>query len=147
MIAFPPKDGVRFVKNVMVPMADGVRLALDMHVPEAPDWEHTPQPLILEYIPYRKDDVPAYSGQYHYFARHGFICARLDCRGMGSSEGVNTDEYTEREQQDAVEAIEWLAQQSWCNGRIAMTGGSYGGFTCVQVAAHHPSHLETIIPI
>ena len=147
MIVFPPEDGVCFIKNVMIPMSDGVHLALDMHVPEDENWERQPQPLILEYIPYRKDDVAAYSGQHHYFARHGFIGARLDCRGTGASEGVNTDEYTEREQQDAVEAIEWLAQQSWCNGQIGMTGGSYGGVTCVQVAAHRPPALKTIIPI
>jgi putative CocE/NonD family hydrolase len=147
MIVFPPKDGVRFIKNVMIPMADGVHLALDMHLPECDDWERRPRPLILEYIPYRKDDVAAYSGQHHYFAQHGFIGARLDCRGTGSSEGINTDEYVEREQRDAVEAIAWLAQQSWCDGQIGMTGGSYGGFTCVQVAAHRPPHLKTIVPI
>lgn len=147
MIQFPPKEGVRFIKNVRVPMADGVRLALDMHVPEGEDWERTPRPLVLEYIPYRKDDVPPYTGLQHYLAQRGFIGARLDCRGTGSSEGINTDEYTPREQQDGVEAIEWLAQQPWCTGKIGMIGSSYGGFTCVQVAAHAPPHLATIIPI
>ena len=147
MIAYLPQDGVRFVKNVSVPVGDGTRLALDLHVPDVPDWEQTPQPLILEYIPYRKDDSPPYSGQHEYFARHGFIGARLDCRGTGSSEGVSTDEYTEREQQDAVEAIAWLADQPWCDGNIAMTGGSYGGFTSVQIAAHQPPNLRTVIPI
>ena len=147
MITYPPQSGVRFVKNVLIPMADGTRLALDMHVPDLDGWGETPQPLILEYIPYRKDDSPPYSGQHEYFARHGFIGARLDCRGTGASEGVATDEYTEREQQDAVEAIAWLADQPWCDGKIAMTGGSYGGFTCMQVAAHQPPSLATIIPI
>ena len=46
-----PKDGVRFIKNVMIPTSDGVRLAMDMHVPDSDDWEQTPHPLILEYIP------------------------------------------------------------------------------------------------
>ena len=147
MTPFQPKDSVRFVKNVMIPMSDGVRLAMDMHLPDSEDWEQTLQPLILEYIPYRKDDVAPYSGYHNYFAQHGFIGARLDCRGTGSSEGVNTDEYTPREQRDCVEAIEWLAQQTWCSGKIAMFGGSYGGFTAVQIAAHRPAHLTTIIPV
>ncbi len=146
-ILFPPKDGVRFIKNVMIPMSDGVQLAMDMHLPDGDDWQQTPRPLILEYIPYRKDDAAPYSGYHNYFAQHGFIGARLDCRGTGSSEGINTDEYTPREQQDCVEAIEWLAQQSWCSGRIAMFGASYGGFTCAQIAAHRPPHLTTIIPV
>ena len=142
-----PKNGVRFIKNVMIPTSDGVRLAMDMHVPDSDDWEQTPRPLILEYIPYRKDDTAPYSGYHNYFAQHGFIGARLDCRGTGSSEGVNADEYTPREQQDGVEAIEWLAAQPWCSGKIAMFGASYGGFTCVQIAAHRPPHLTTIIPM
>jgi len=146
-ITFPPKDGVRFVKNVLIPMSDGVHLALDMHVPDSPDWEHTPRPFIFEYNPYRKDDVPPYTGRLHYFAQQGYIGARLDCRGTGSSEGINRDEYTPREQQDALEAIAWVAQQPWSTGKIAMFGISYAGFTSVQVAAHHPPHLTTIIPI
>lgn len=148
MIVFEPQDGVRYIKNVMIPMSDGVRVALDMHVPDdgRGDWQTTPQPLLLETIPYRKDDVAPYSGFYHRYARHGFIGARLDCRGSGSSEGVASDEYTEREQRDGYEAIEWLAQQGWCSGKIGMTGISYGGFTAVQVAALAPPHLTTIIP-
>jgi len=150
MIEFPVHDGVRFVKNVLVPMADGVQLALDLHVPcadDSVDWRDTPRPLLLEHIPYRKDDLSPYSGMYNYFARHGIIGARLDCRGSGGSGGISTDEYTRREQQDGVEAIEWLAAQPWCTGKVGMIGSSYGGFTAVQVAAHRPPHLATIIPI
>ena len=147
MTIFPAQDGVIFVKNVMVPMSDGTHLAMDLHVPECEDWERTPQPLLLEYIPYRKDDSAPYTPYQNDFAKNGFIGARLDCRGTGSSEGINTDEYTEQEQLDAVEAIEWIAQQPWSTGKIGMIGASYGGFTCVQVAAHKPSHLTTIIPI
>ena len=102
MIEFEPKDGVRFIKNVMIPMDDGVQLAVDMHVPDdgGGDWRQTPRPLLMEYMPYRKDDIAPYTGYHHYFAQHGIIGAQLDCRGTGSSEGVNFDEYTEREQRD-----------------------------------------------
>ncbi len=53
MIEFEPQDGVRFIKNVMIEMEDGVRVALDMHVPDdgAGDWRVQAQPLLLEYIP------------------------------------------------------------------------------------------------
>ena len=147
MIVFPPHDGVRFVKNLIFTASDGVQLALDMHVPDDGDWQTTPRPLLLEYIPYRKDDSAPYSGQHHYFAQNGIIGARLDCRGTGSSRGASGDEYSEREQQDGAEAVEWLARQAFSNGKIGMTGGSYGGFTSVQVAALAPEGLATIIPV
>ena len=135
-------DGVKFLKNVMVPTRDGTRLAMDMHVPDGDG----PFPLILEYIPYRKDDSAPFTGDHYYFAQNGFIGARIDCRGSGSSEGVNDDEYRPIEHQDGYDAIEWIAEQAWCTGKIGMTGGSYGGFTCVQVAATQPPHLTTIVP-
>lgn len=138
-----PKEGVRFVKNLIIPMSDGVRLAADLHLPEG----EGPFPLVLEYIPYRKDDTTPYTGHHHYFARHGIIGCRIDCRGTGSSEGTTSDEYRLVEQRDAVEAIQWLASQPFCDGNIAMFGSSYGGFTALQVACHQPPALKTIVPL
>ena len=40
-----------------------------------------------------------------------------------------------QEQLDGAAAIEWLATQPWCTGKIGMIGSSYGGFTAVQIAA------------
>ena len=92
-----------------------------------------PWPVILTYMPYRKDDQLPFQpvGREYYFARHGIIGARIDCRGTGASEGYNDDEYRPIEHQDGYDAIEWIADEDWCTGKIAMTGSSYSGFTCV----------------
>ncbi len=136
------KLDVRFVKNFLVPVRDGARLAADMHMPAGDG----PHPVILEYLPYRKDDVAPYTGHHHYFARHGYVGCRVDIRGTGASEGVNLDEYTLQEQQDGYDVIEWLAEQPWCDGQVALFGYSYGGFVCFQIATHQPPHLKAIIP-
>jgi predicted acyl esterase len=47
-IELPPGDGVRCVKNVLVPVSDGVRLATDLHVPDRHDWAQRPLPVLLE---------------------------------------------------------------------------------------------------
>ncbi|PYV16338.1 MAG: peptidase S15, partial [Acidobacteria bacterium] len=105
-------------------------------------------PAIVEYHPYRKDDVTRGGADVHrYFAERGFIGVRLDVRGTGGSDGVNTDEYRAVEQLDGYDAVEWLAAQPWSNGRIGMWGTSYGGFTALQVAMHRPPHLRAIAPI
>ena len=135
-------DGIRFVKNIMAPTRDGTKLAMDIHIPEG----EGPWPVILTYIPYRKDDQQPLTGMQHHWAQHGYIGARVDCRGTGSSEGSNDDEYRIVEQRDGFDVVEWIADQDWCDGKVAMTGGSYGGFTSVQVAALAPPHLVTIIP-
>ena len=135
-------EGISFVKNIMAPTRDGTKLAMDIHVPAG----EGPWPVILTYIPYRKDDQEPLTGMQHHWAQHGYVGARVDCRGTGSSEGSNDDEYRPVEQRDGYDVIEWIAGQDWCDGKVAMTGGSYGGFSSVQVAALAPPHLETIIP-
>ncbi len=133
------------VKNVLVPMRDGVRLAADLYMPDHDTGE--PLPVVMEYIPYRKDEVVPGTRFYYDLPRHGYVVARVDIRGTGASEGVNTDEYVLQEQLDGYDAIEWLAAQPFCDGNVNMMGISYGGFTSLQVAAHAPPHLRTIIPM
>jgi len=48
---------------------------------------------------------------------------------------------------DGFDAVEWLASQEWCNGRVGMFGSSYGGFTSYQVAMLQPPSLKAIVPI
>jgi hypothetical protein len=42
--------------------------------------------------------------------------------------------------------VEWLAQQSFCDGKVAMWGGSYAGFDQWATAKEFPPHLATIVP-
>jgi putative CocE/NonD family hydrolase len=140
-------EGVTLVKNILIPMRDGVRLAADLYMPAGRE-DTERWPFVMEYTPYRKDDVDLGARPFYlYLPRHGYAVARVDIRGTGASEGVSTDEYTLQEQLDGYDAIEWLARQPWCDGHVNMMGISYGGFTALQVAAHAPPHLTSIIPI
>ena len=142
--------GLKVEKNVLIPMSDGIRLAADIYAPRGFDFENSePLPVVMEHIPYRKDDVgrPHEDTWYATLPRAGYLFARVDCRGTGGSEGAADDEYSSREQRDGAEAVEWLAAQPWCNSKVAMIGISYGGFTSLQVAALSPAHLAAIVPI
>ena len=75
------------------------------------------------------------------------MCVRLDVRGTGSSQGVAEDEYTQTEQLDGVEVVDWMSRQEWCNGRVGSWGKSYGGFSCIQLAARRPPALKAIAPV
>ena len=142
----PPTYGVR-MENQWIPMKDGVRLAVTLYLPEgAKPGEKFPA--ILEYHPYRKDDAMAEGDYslYSYFTRRGYVCARVDIRGFGTSEGVPTDrEYSEQEQSDGLQIITWLAHQSWSNGNVGMMGISWSGFNSLQMAMLHPPELKAIL--
>src|SRR5262245_27125283 len=143
-VVVEPRFKVRLERNLRIPMRDGKTLSADLIRPDA----HGKFPALIEYIPYRKDDLThgVYDAHW-YLAERGFVGVRLDVRGTGTSEGVNTDEYMPIEQTDGFDAVEWLARQPWCNGNVGMFGTSYGGFTCIQVAMHRPPHLKAIAPM
>jgi len=143
-VVMEPKYKVRIQRNVMIPMRDGTRLSADLIRPEA----EGRFPALIEYHPYRKDDGSRGGHNVHYYlAERGFVGVRLDVRGTGGSEGINTDEYVPQEQQDGYDAVEWVAVQSWSNGNVGMFGTSYGGFTSIQVAMQQPPHLKAIAPM
>jgi uncharacterized protein len=138
---------VRHIETIWIPLSDGTRLAGRLWLPE--DAERRPVPAILEYIPYRRRDGTRHGDDltHPYLAAHGYACLRLDIRGTGDSDGVIRDEYLKQEQDDAVEAIAWLAKQPWCSGNVGMMGISWGGFNALQVAARRPPALKAIVTL
>ncbi|MFN0172047.1 MAG: CocE/NonD family hydrolase [Bryobacteraceae bacterium] len=135
---------VRNDRAVKIPVRDGKRLSADLFRPEA----EGRFPALVMYHPYRKDDLGrGAAGDHYYFAERGFVAVRLDARGTGSSEGINTDEYRLQEQLDGYDVVEWLARQPWSNGSVGMWGTSYSGFTSLQVASHRPPHLKAVVPL
>ncbi len=138
---------VREIENAWITLADGCRLAARIWLPE--DASEKPVPAILEYLPYRKRDGTVERDEltHPYIAGHGYACVRVDMRGNGDSDGLMADEYTRQEQGDALEVIEWLAQQPWCTGAVGMIGISWGGFNGLQVAARRPPALKAIITL
>jgi putative CocE/NonD family hydrolase len=138
---------VREIPHGWIPLSDGTRLAARLWLPVSS--ETTKVPGLLEYIPYRKNDWNSIldASRHAYFAGHGYACVRVDMRGAGESDGILLDEYLEQEQRDAVEVIEWIANQPWCDGAVGMIGRSWGGFNSLQVAACRPKHLRAIISI
>jgi uncharacterized protein len=76
---------------------------------------------------------------------HGYALVRVDSRGAGSSPGF-LDVWSERETSDFFQCIEWAAAQSWCSGKVGLSGISYYAINQWQVAALRPPHLAAICP-
>jgi uncharacterized protein len=130
-------------------MRDGARLAITWWRP-APRYPGEKFPVLLEYLPYRKDDsfyrrdFPLYD----WFVRRGFLMAKVDVRGTGGSDGHLPDrEYSETELEDGVEIIRQLAGVPGSSGRVGMWGISWGGFNAIQVAMRQPPALKAILAL
>ncbi len=134
-------------EHFWIPLPDGTRLAARMWRPVTA--EKQPVPAILEYIPYRKNDGTATRDALRQpiLAEAGYAVVRVDVRGTGESDGFITDEYTAQELQDGCDTIAWIADQPWCTGSVGMTGKSWGGFNCLQIAALRPPALKAVIAV
>jgi putative CocE/NonD family hydrolase len=138
---------IREIEYELIPLSDGTNLAIRYWLPI--DAIENPVPAILEYIPYcTRDGTAARDEAMHpYFAGHGYAAIRVDLRGSGESEGVMLGEYLLQEQDDALEVIDWISKQPWCDGNVGMMGKSWGGFNGLQVAALKPAALKCIISV
>ena len=141
-----PNDVIE-IENTWITLSDGTSLAARIWMCEQA--KTNPVPAILEYLPYRKRDGTAIRDAltHPYFAAHGYVCVRVDIRGYGESTGLVDDEYVKAEQDDGLEVIDWITQQSWCNGNVGMMGISWGGFNGLQIAARQPQALKAIITL
>jgi uncharacterized protein len=68
----------------------------------------------------------------------------VDCRGRGNSEGEFFP--TENDGADGAQVIDWIGKQPWCDGQVAMRGGSYRGMVQWQALMNFPPSLKTIVP-
>lgn len=125
-------------KTVNVPMRDGVLLSTDIFFPGT---GNDPLPVILMRTPINKGSI---GSTVYYFVVRGYIVAVQDVRGRFASEGQWEPFVNEAE--DGYDTIEWLAKQSWSNGKIGMMGGSYMAWVQFLAARLNPPHLAAIIP-
>ena len=124
-------------ETVSVPMRDGIKLATDVYRDE----NVKQAPVILMRTPY---DRTKQKGLGERWVKAGYIFVAQDCRGTRESEGVIAP--YNNEGQDGFDTIEWITRQSWCSGRVGMTGGSYVGAVQWQAAVEHPPGLVAIAP-
>jgi putative CocE/NonD family hydrolase len=124
--------------GVKIPLRDGVHLNATVYRPHE---QKESLPVIFTLTPYIGD---TYLERATYFAQNGYVYALVDVRGRGNSEG--RFEPFANEGRDGYDVVEWLTKQSWCNGKVAMWGGSYAGFDQWSTLKEFPPHLATIVP-
>ncbi len=132
------EEHIDLIWGVKIPMRDGIQLNATLYKPK----ESEPSGAVFTLTPYIAD---SYHPRANYFARNGYAFLLVDCRGRGNSEG--DFEPFVNEGRDGYDVIEWIAGQIWCNGSVAMWGGSYGGFNQWMTLKEFPPHLKTIVPV
>ena len=124
-----------------VPMRDGVHLYTEIFLPDPPGV----YPAILMRSPYpytrpsRNDKQPVSRYQ-----DAGYAVVFQLTRGQGQSEGCF--HFFQDEIDDGYDAIHWITEQAWSNGKVGMMGASYLGGTQLLAAKAKPQALKCIMP-
>ena len=143
--ADPPTHEQGYIP-VAVGTADEALLHYKVMLPDATTFGPGPYPTVIDYSGY----IPAinvYDGLDDRFIEQGYAVVGLNIRGSACSSGV-FDYFERRQALDGVEAIDWLADQEWSNGRFAMVGKSYPGITQLAVAGARPvDRVTPLVPV
>jgi putative CocE/NonD family hydrolase len=143
-----PEKSAFTVKEVMIPMRDGIHLQTAILTPID---QSAPLPILLERTPYgvpEKPPVPT-PARWAELAHDGYIFVIQNLRGRFKSEGVFnlssqvdlTNPKSTNETTDAYDTIEWLVKNvPQNNGRAGIYGVSYDGLTAaLTLLQPHPA--------
>lgn len=125
--------------NLIVPMRDGIRLRAHLFRPAGTGRF----PTVLVRTPYDKGSGLLQG--YETFVDHGYAVLVQDVRGRYSSEGIFTP--LTQEVNDGDDTLNWIARQTWSNGKVVMSGGSYVGIVQWKAALSQNRHLRAIAPV
>ena len=161
--ALPLPCNILFERDIAVTLRDGTVIYTDIFRPV----NGTDLPAIIAWSPYGKeggvsglDNYPNRAGVPRsatsglekfegpdpaYWCSHGYAVINPDPRGIYSSTG-DIHYWGTQESEDGYDLIEWTAEQSWCNGKVSMTGNSWLAISQWFIAALKPPHLTAIAP-
>jgi putative CocE/NonD family hydrolase len=135
-------------KDVLVTVRDGVKLGVRIYRPEGGG----KFPALFAASPYRYDnnELPAQpsflwreTGPIDWYVGQGYAYVHADVRGTGISEGEFRF-LDRKEQTDLYDVIEWIAAQSWCNGKVGGIGQSYYAMLQWFMGIQNPPHLACL---
>lgn len=136
-----------------VPMRDGVRIALDVWLPEGLQAGQRIGTVMrsTRYWRARGYTDRAIERDSNFAAAElfngaGYAHVTVDARGTGASFGISQQPWAEDEVADYGEVVDWIAAQSWSNGRVATIGISYDANTAECTAISNPAGLKAVVP-
>ncbi|HEX4243658.1 MAG TPA: CocE/NonD family hydrolase [Steroidobacteraceae bacterium] len=133
-------------QSMYVPMEDGVRLAVDIYLPEGAH-QRTKVPTLYTATRYWRSEVNgALRDVQKQWIASGYALVDVDVRGTGASFGQWYMPYSPEESKDLGYLAQWIATQPWSNGSVVMSSNSYPGTTPWLALARGGSAIKAIAP-
>lgn len=119
------------LSSLTVAMRDDESLDTRVWIPEG----EGPFPVILE-----RGYDPGIDWHAERFVQSGYVYVGQQCRGNLEGGMFRTDDV------DGYDTMDWIVDQPWCNGDIAMYGRSFMAATQLLTAPEHHPNLRALVP-
>jgi len=138
-------------RDVYVTMRDGTRVACDIFRPDSPGefpalYATSAYQKDLEYLPQWPVFHFRETNDIGWFVSRGYVYVHHDIRGSGRSVEGQFQLFSQEEQNDFYDMVEWIAEQPWCTSKVGMIGESLLAWVQWFTAAMQPPHLACIAP-
>lgn len=146
-------------RSLYLPMRDGVRIAVDVHLPDGLGSERVPTILrqtrycraLLARRAFRPlltaEKLDRINGQIRsVFLSRGYAWLDVDVRGSGASFGQWTTPWSADEVRDGADIVDWIVAQPWSSGLVGSTGNSYDGTAAELLLANQHPAVRAIAP-
>ena len=143
-INFLPEMASRRLKEVLIELEDGAKLATDIYLPKDIYNKRGKEATVLVRLPYWKNRLSILG---YFLASKGYVVVIQDVRGSGQSIDYGTNSLYMYERQDGLETLRWITKRFWYNGKIGMWGLSYLGITQLAVSWNNENLLTCLSPI
>lgn len=131
--------------EAMVQMRDGTNLYTRVYLPDPAVWGPGPYPVLLTRTPYGIGTPGQPPTTFPDPVYLGYACVYQDTRGRYYSQGLDRLFYDDIS--DGHDTLNWIGNQTWCNGNIGVYGYSAPGITAFLAAAEPHPYLKAIAPL
>jgi len=154
--AAPSTDLTRRNQALHIEMRDGVKIAVDVWLPESVrDGARVPTLMRMTRYWRAADVVGAeedLTKQSDYPRAErvngaGYAYVTVDARGTGASFGTRAYVMPLEEVNDYGEVADWIAAKRWSNGRVGSFGVSYDGTTAEMIAVNCRPSVKAVAPL
>ena len=149
----PKLDGLELaqMKPVVIKARDGLKLNSYLTLPAGIAAKNLPMVLLVHGGPWGRD-VWGYNPLAQWFANRGYACLQVNFRasaGYGKKFlNAGNRQWGLKMHDDLIDAVDWAVKQGYANpGKVAIMGGSYGGYAALAGAAFTPEKFACAVDI
>ena len=154
----PRRDGTNsdgaVRRSFYLTMRDGVKIAVDLNLPEGLRPGDRIPALVRQTRYYRSFDLDwqlrfltrNWFSQRRLFLEHDYAWLDVDVRGTGASFGRWTYPWSPDEIRDGSEIVDWIVLQPWSNGKVGGIGSSYDGGSAEFLLLNRRPAVKAVAP-